>query len=242
MSSTTLQTEAGRRTPRRGSAMTAINMGHEAWTLGVGDFVYKPDGSIHANARSVNGKEYDSLETYMDEMQGDEARREQHRRRRPRRADAAQRSVGRHGRTRPGRKPPASSSANSPCRRGTHRAERPRATSPTPSTKPTSSTSPNRSARSTCISRNPEEIKEFIAGEKGKAVIKPLQGSGGTSVFLVTQGRRAEPQPDDRRGDPRRLLHRPGIPARGEGRRRAAVRDERPAAAAQTASTPPSAA
>jgi glutathione synthase len=37
----------------------------------------------------------------------------------------------------------------------------------------------------TCISRDPEEIKEFVAAEGGKAVIKPLQGSGGSSVFLI---------------------------------------------------------
>jgi glutathione synthase len=37
----------------------------------------------------------------------------------------------------------------------------------------------------TCISRDPEEIKEFIAAQGGRGVIKPLQGSGGASVFLV---------------------------------------------------------
>src|SRR5690606_2459617 len=37
----------------------------------------------------------------------------------------------------------------------------------------------------TCISRDADEIKEFIHREKGKAVLKPLQGSGGHGVFLV---------------------------------------------------------
>jgi glutathione synthase len=37
----------------------------------------------------------------------------------------------------------------------------------------------------TCISRDAQEIKEFIQQQKGKAVIKPLQGSGGKSVFLI---------------------------------------------------------
>jgi glutathione synthase len=37
----------------------------------------------------------------------------------------------------------------------------------------------------TLISRDPEEIKEFVAAEHGRAVIKPLQGSGGSSVFLI---------------------------------------------------------
>ncbi len=37
----------------------------------------------------------------------------------------------------------------------------------------------------TLISRNESDIKEFIKANKGKAVLKPLQGSGGQSVFMV---------------------------------------------------------
>src|SRR5690606_34675179 len=37
----------------------------------------------------------------------------------------------------------------------------------------------------TLISRNVGEIKDFIAEQEGNAVIKPLQGSGGQSVFLI---------------------------------------------------------
>ncbi|MDH5823734.1 hypothetical protein QFW77_12125 [Luteimonas sp. RD2P54] len=38
----------------------------------------------------------------------------------------------------------------------------------------------------TCISRDPDEIKAFIAEHDGHGVIKPLQGSGGQGVFVVT--------------------------------------------------------
>lgn len=38
----------------------------------------------------------------------------------------------------------------------------------------------------TCISRDAGEIKRFIDGQGGKAVIKPLQGSGGQGVFIIT--------------------------------------------------------
>ncbi len=38
----------------------------------------------------------------------------------------------------------------------------------------------------TCITRDPEEIKAFIQGRDGYGVIKPLQGSGGQGVFVVT--------------------------------------------------------
>ena len=38
----------------------------------------------------------------------------------------------------------------------------------------------------TCITRDPDEIKRFIEAQGGKAVIKPLQGSGGQGVFVIT--------------------------------------------------------
>ncbi|WP_208543170.1 ATP-grasp domain-containing protein [Marilutibacter alkalisoli] len=38
----------------------------------------------------------------------------------------------------------------------------------------------------TCITLDAEEIKAFIAAHDGHGVIKPLQGSGGQSVFVVT--------------------------------------------------------
>ena len=37
----------------------------------------------------------------------------------------------------------------------------------------------------TCISRDADEIKAFIAEQGGRGVIKPLQGSGGQGVFVV---------------------------------------------------------
>jgi glutathione synthase len=35
------------------------------------------------------------------------------------------------------------------------------------------------------ISRDPEDIRKFVEAEGGRAVLKPLQGSGGTNVFVV---------------------------------------------------------
>ena len=37
-------------------AMAAVNLGHKSYTFGVGDFVCAADGSIHARARTTNGK------------------------------------------------------------------------------------------------------------------------------------------------------------------------------------------
>lgn len=39
----------------------------------------------------------------------------------------------------------------------------------------------------TIITRNPAEIKRFYEKEGGKVVLKPLQGSGGTDVFLLDE-------------------------------------------------------
>ncbi|TWT29142.1 Glutathione synthetase [Thalassoglobus neptunius] len=43
----------------------------------------------------------------------------------------------------------------------------------------------------TCISRDIHDIKEFISNQNDKVVIKPLQGSGGQSVFLIGEDEKA---------------------------------------------------
>jgi glutathione synthase len=43
----------------------------------------------------------------------------------------------------------------------------------------------------TCISRDVDDIKAFIQEQHDKVVIKPLQGSGGQSVFLINENERA---------------------------------------------------
>ena len=42
----------------------------------------------------------------------------------------------------------------------------------------------------TLITRDRDEIKEFVKDQDGHIVLKPLQGSGGESVFLVRPERR----------------------------------------------------
>ncbi len=43
----------------------------------------------------------------------------------------------------------------------------------------------------TLISRTPEEIKSFVADQEHGVVLKPLQGAGGQSVFLIDANNRA---------------------------------------------------
>jgi len=45
-------------------AMTATDMGHEVWLMGVGDFSYDADEHVHARARSVPAANYGASEDY----------------------------------------------------------------------------------------------------------------------------------------------------------------------------------
>lgn len=40
----------------------------------------------------------------------------------------------------------------------------------------------------TCITRDADAIRRFIEEQEGRAVIKPLQGSGGEGVFVINEG------------------------------------------------------
>ena len=42
----------------------------------------------------------------------------------------------------------------------------------------------------TCITRSEDEIRDFLKAQGGKAVIKPLQGSGGQGVFVLDEDNR----------------------------------------------------
>lgn len=164
-------------------AMSAVNKGHESWTLGVGDFVYKPDGSIHAAARAVSGREYDSLQTFTAELQGDEARQEQINLddidvlmlRNDPSEDTAERAWA---------QTTGILFGQLAAQRGTIVVNDP-GNLANALNKTYFQHFPEQVRPKTCISRDPEEIKEFIASQGGRGVIKPLQGSGGSSVFLV---------------------------------------------------------
>lgn len=164
-------------------AMSAVNQGHQSWVLGVGDFVYKPDGSIHANARSVRGKEYDSLAAFIQEVQGEQARSEQIRvddldvllLRNDPSEDKAERAWAQTSGILFGQLA---------VRRGVIVLNDP-VNLANALNKTYFQHFPEQVRPRTCISRDPDEIKEFVAAQGGQAVIKPLQGSGGASVFLI---------------------------------------------------------
>ncbi|MEX2093924.1 MAG: glutathione synthetase [Pirellulales bacterium] len=166
-------------------SMTAMRLGHEAWTLGVADFVYAADGSIRASARSVKKIDHESLEAYLKELQGEESRIEK--------IDAGALDVlmlrndpseDRNGRS--WAQTPGILFGQLAMRHGVIVVNDP-VNLANAINKTYFQHFPEQVRPRTCISCNRDDIKEFIAAEKGQAVIKPLQGSGGASVFLVRE-------------------------------------------------------
>lgn len=164
-------------------AMAAANLGHDAWLLGMGDFGYEPDGTLIARARAGADKGYRSLERYLEDVQ------------RPEtdeqvaldefdvvmlRADPADETSG-------------AAWANNA---GVAFGELISSTGVLVVNDPTSLSRalskayfqhfPEAVRPRTLISRDEKRIKEFVGELGGKAVLKPLQGSGGTGVFLLS--------------------------------------------------------
>lgn len=170
-------------------AMTAVNMGHESYTMGVGDFVYAPDGSLHAHARSANSGSFDSLQTYLKELQNEDAESERIAvdqldvlmLRNDPSADATERSwaqtsgvlFGQLAATR------GVIVLNDPVNLASA------------INKTYFQHFPEQVRPKTCISRDISDIKEFVSQQKDKVIIKPLQGSGGQSVFLIDEDEHA---------------------------------------------------
>lgn len=170
-------------------AMTAVNRGHEAYTLGVGDFVYAPDGSIHARARTVKGNSYENTNDFIKELQDPEGESIKIRiddldvllLRNDPSEDAAERAWAQTSGILFGQLAASRGVIvlNDPVNLANA------------INKTYFQHFPEHVRPKTCISRNREEIKAFIEQQKDKVVIKPLQGSGGHSVFLIDEDEKA---------------------------------------------------
>jgi glutathione synthase len=175
--------EAGFTTTRLAHA--AHQQGHEAYIFGVGDVAYDPDERIRARARyAPMEKKYKSTESYLGDIQG--------------KRGASQRiTVDQLDvlmlRNVPSddylRRPWASTAAAEfgrvAMRHGVIVVNDPNGLAKA-STKMYFQLFPEAVRPRTLITRNRDEIKAF-AKEEGRCVLKPLQGSGGASVFLVQQ-------------------------------------------------------
>ncbi len=163
-------------------AQTARELGHEAWTIGVGDFAADSDDHVRARARMTKAKKHKDGEAYLKDLLSEKAHNERIRvadldilmlRNDP--ADDVDRnwaqSAGinfgelalRHGVIVLNDPTTLSGALNKMYFQHFPPEVRPR----------------------TIITREKEEIQKFIKDEGGRAILKPLQGSGGTGVFLV---------------------------------------------------------
>ena len=172
--------EAGYTTMRL--ARTARQMGHDAWVIGVGDLSYDADEKIRARARTVPRRVYKANDSFLRDLQGKNAVQE-------RiavsdldvvllRNDPAQDAIAR----------PWAANAGIIFGRAAMRLGAVVLNDPNGLAKATNKmyfqAFPEEVRPRTVITRDRKALHEF-AQEMGTLVLKPLQGSGGQSVFLV---------------------------------------------------------
>jgi glutathione synthase len=173
--------QTGYTTSRIGVA--AINMGHEVWVVGVGDLAYDPDDRISARAVRAPKDKYKTTEAYLKDLQGKKA--------------VAERIVVDELDVLMLRNDPSVDAISRPwaatagilfgrvaIRHGVIVLNDPNGLSKAMS-KMYFQTFPEEVRPRTLITRDRNEIKAFARDEGGTIVLKPLQGSGGQSVFLV---------------------------------------------------------
>ncbi|MDY0908807.1 glutathione synthetase [Microbacterium sp. CFBP9034] len=163
-------------------AMTATRLGHDACLIGLRDFGYEPDDSLSASVASgETGKAYRSLKRYLDDVQADTRRHVElndfdviml-------RADPAVDAV-------------KSAWANTAGLAFGHLAANAGVLVLNDPSSLADAVSkayfqhfPEVVRPRTMISRDEERLRHFIEELGGRAVLKPLQGSGGSGVFLV---------------------------------------------------------
>jgi glutathione synthase len=170
-------------------AVTASGRGHEVWVLGTGDLAYDPDGSIHARARSAPKAEYKSGDAYLADLRGGAARVERIV------LDDLDVLLLRNN---PSDEPPERAWARTvgidfgriAMRRGVIVLNDPNALA-SAQNKTYLQLFPEEVRARTLVSLDRDEIKQFIQDLGTRAVLKPLSGSGGTRVFVVSPEDRA---------------------------------------------------
>ena len=163
-------------------AMAAVNLGHEAWVMGAGDFAYDPDERIRARARHAPRSKYKSSATYLKDLQGSKAKTERITvddldvlmLRSDPSADVDQRSWAQSAGIIFGRMAMRHGVIVLNDANGLSKAQN----------KMYFQDFPEEVRPTTLITRDRDEIKSF-AREFRTIVLKPLQGSGGQSVFMV---------------------------------------------------------
>ena len=174
--------DAGYTTTRLG--LSALEMGHEPWLMSVGDFSNDPDDCVRAWARSAPRKAYRSTKTYLADIQGDDAKVE-----RICVDDLDVLCLRNDPAADLGVRPWAQSAGyifgQRAAERGVIVVNDPHSLA-VATNKLYLQNFPDSVRPRSLISRNPDDLKKFVADEGGRACLKPLQGSGGVNVFVVT--------------------------------------------------------
>ena len=178
--------QAGYTTTRLG--MWAVNRGHEVWVMGLGDFAYDADENIRARARSVPKKQFKSNELYLNTLKGKNALKE-----RITVDDLDVLLLRSDPSNETGQRSWAATAGINfgriAMRHGVIVLNDPNGLAKAIN-KTYFQLFPDEVRPRTLITRDLQEIKNF-ADEGGTIVLKPLQGSGGSGVFLVRPEDRA---------------------------------------------------
>ncbi|MDO5495433.1 MAG: glutathione synthetase [bacterium] len=166
-------------------AMAASQRDHEAWLIGLGDFGYEPDGTLSARARGADHeKSYRSLERYLEDVQ---------------KPDEDQLISLSDFDVVMMRADPADDATEHPWANtaGVAFGHLMAAAGVLVVNDPVHLAGalskayfqhfPEAVRPRTLISRDEDHIREFVDELGGKAVLKPLQGSGGSGVFMVNK-------------------------------------------------------
>jgi glutathione synthase len=164
-------------------AMAALNRGHEVWLIGAGDFAYDADENIRARARSVPKPKYKSSDVFLADLQGKKGRAERVTvdeldilmLRSDPSVDTGLRAWAQASGIVFGRVA---------MRHGVIVLNDPNGLSKALN-KMYFQLFPEEVRPRTVITRDRDEIRAFSKEQGGTIVLKPLQGSGGTGVFLV---------------------------------------------------------
>ena len=170
-------------------ALDAVKLGHEVWYIGAEDFAYDADRLTRARARSGSKTNYRSLEAYLEDVQGDKARSE--------RITIADLDVlllrsdpSLDATERPWAQNVGIIFGQVAAAQGVIVLNDPGGLSKAVN-KLYFQHFPQEVQPRTLITRDREEIKQFVNENGGYVVLKPLQGSGGQSVFLVKENDQA---------------------------------------------------
>ena len=179
--------QAGYTTTRLG--MSAVNRGHEVWVMGLGDLAYDADENIRARASSVLKKQYKSNELYLSTLQSAKGIKE-----RITVDDLDVLMLRSDPANETGQRSWAASAGINfgriAMRHGVIVLNDPNGLSKAVN-KTYFQLFPEEVRPRTLITRDLNEIKQFAKEQGGNIVLKPLQGSGGSGVFLVKSEDRA---------------------------------------------------